>query len=120
MPKSMTNLYKFQARKSDAQHTENHTKWTPKGNHKSLKMKAEPQPGSVLNLRRWDPFGGEVSGSRACEEPGGPWAQYMYRLAWTCRLNRQDWNVESIVLWAGSFILIGMWNESICGQDRLS
>ena len=79
MPKFMKKLHKFQARKSDAQHKENHTKWTPKRYQKSLKMEAEPQPGSVLNLRRRDPFGGEVSRSRACEEPGGPWAQYMYR-----------------------------------------
>ena len=32
-----------------------------------------------------------------------------YILAWTCHL-------ESLVLWAGSLILIGMQNGSICGQ----
>ena len=29
-----------------------------------------------------------------------------------------DWLVESIVMWARSFILIGTWIRSICGKDR--
>ena len=27
---------------------------------------------------------------------------------------------ESIVMWAESFFLIGLWNRSLCGHDRLS
>ena len=55
---------------------------------------------------------------------------YIYILAWTCPLNGQieggidrcvgrdvfpDWLVELIVVWAGSFILIGLWNRSLRG-----
>ena len=51
-------------------------------------------------------------------------------LAWTCPLNGQieggidrcvgrdvfpDWLVELILVWAGSFILIGLWNRSLRG-----
>ena len=60
---------------------------------------------------------------------------YIYILAWTCQLNWQiecgidryvgrvvypDWYVESIVVWAKSFILIGVWNRPLRGQGRLS
>ena len=59
-----------------------------------------------------------------------PGPKHYYRLAWTCPLNGQieggidrcvgrdvfpDWLVELIVVWAGSFILIGLWNRSLRG-----
>ena len=67
---------------------------------------------------------------RSARTPG---PKHYYRQEWTCPLNGQiesgidryvgrivypDWYVESIVMWAGSFILIGMWNRLICGFVR--
>ena len=34
-------------------------------------------------------YGGGAAGRRTDEDPGGPWAQYMYGLALTCQLNWQ-------------------------------
>ena len=51
----------------------------------------KPVRENTQNLGGPDPFWRGVAGSRASEEPGGPWAQYMYRyiLALTCPLNGQ-------------------------------
>ena len=64
-----------------------------------------------------------------------PGPGHYYKLAWTCRLNRQiecgidrlvgwivypDWFVESNVVWSTLFILIGMWNRQLqlLGHDH--
>ena len=56
-------------------------------------------PGTFWAVEGRTPFRGASNTG-----PGDPWAQYINRLAWTCRLNRQ----------------ISMWNRSLRGLDRLS
>ena len=69
-----------------------------------------PDPGTRWPDRIPDPG----TRKRCYRSPGGPWAQYINRLAWTCPLNGQiecgidryvgrivypDWYVESIDMW---------------------
>ena len=62
---------------------------------RSPKSRKDTKNNDIKSTRKVDgkmELGSAMEGGRVREDSGGPWAQYMYRLAWTCQLN---WQIES-------------------------